>query len=286
MGHAQEYQIDDLLFPDAAGLMTGMEPTGESNVHGSFVHGIASTATEEQIESVYAFLRAQLPVESPYLTEEGGYSEGALRGKTLFEEVGCAVCHPAPLYTDMQMRKSPYLGADGSWENRAFVTPTLVEIWRSAPYTYAGCETDVTNVVKRFANRELTEAEAKDLAEFVLSIGTVEEYYGIEQTFGSKDGESIQSKLTAGLTLESFTLRKQLLTDRRATVKAKLVDAAGKVLEEKSFDAGKMSYDAVKSFEWGLKVPSDFQKGGYLLFEIVDENGNALATPLKFRCNG
>lgn len=162
----------------------------------------------------------------------------------------------------MQMRKSPYLGADGSWENRAFVTPTLVEIWRSAPYTYAGCETDVTNVVKRFANRELTEAEAKDLAEFVLSIGTVEEYYGIEQTFGSKDGESIQSKLTAGLTLESFTLRKQLLTDRRATVKAKLVDAAGKVLEEKSFDAGKMSYDAVKSFEWGLKVPSDFQKGG------------------------
>lgn len=267
-------------------LMTGMEPTGESNVHGSFVYGIASTATEEQIESVYAFLRAQLPVESPYLTEEGSYSEAALRGKALFEEVGCAVCHPAPLYTDMQMRKSPYLGADGSWENRAFVTPTLVEIWRSAPYTYAGCETDVTNVVKRFANRELTEAEAKDLAEFVLSIGTVEEYYGIEQTFGSKDGESIQSKLTAGLTLESFTLRKQLLTDRRATVKAKLVDAAGKVLEEKSFDAGKMSYDAVKSFEWGLKVPSDFQKGGYLLFEIVDENGNALATPLKFRCNG
>ena len=51
----------------------------------------------------------------------------------LFEEVGCAVCHPVPLYTDMQMRKSPYLGADGSWENRAFVTPTLVEIWRSAP---------------------------------------------------------------------------------------------------------------------------------------------------------
>ena len=265
-------------------LMTGMEPTGESNVHGSFVYGIASTATEEQIESVYAFLRAQLPVESPYLTEEGGYSEGALRGKTLFEEVGCAVCHPAPLYTDMQMRKSPYLGADGSWENRAFVTPTLVEIWRSAPYTYAGCETDVTNVVKRFANRELTDAEAKDLAEFVLSIGTVEEYYGIEQTFGSKDGESIQSKLTAGLTLKSFTLRKQLPTDRQATVKAKLVDAAGKVLEEKSFDAGKMSYDAVKSFEWGLKVPSDFQKGGYLLFEIVDSRGNWLATPLKLSC--
>ena len=124
--------------------------------------------------------------------------------------MGCAVCHPAPLYTDMQMRKSPYLGQTGSWENRAFVTPTLVEIWRSAPYTYAGCETDMTNVVKRFANRELTDAEAKDLAEFVLSIGTVEEYYGIEQTFGSKDGESIQSKLTAGLTLESFTLRKQL----------------------------------------------------------------------------
>ena len=63
-----------------------------------------------------------------------------------------------------------------------------------------------------------------------------------------------------------------------------MVDAAGKVLEEKSFDGGKMSYDAVKSFGWGLKVPSDFQKGGYLLFEIVDENGNALATPLKLSC--
>ena len=163
---------------------------------------------------------------------------------------------------------------------------TLVEVWRSAPYTYAGCETDMTNVVKKFANRELTEAEARDLAEFVLSIGTVEEYYGIEQTFGSKDGESIQSALIPGMTLEKFTLRKQLLTDLQVTVKAKLVDETGKILEEKSFSSGRMSYNAVKSFDWGLKVPSDFPKGGYLLFEIVDESGNSLATPLKFRCNG
>ena len=61
-------------------------------------------------------------------------------------------------------------------------------------------------------------------------------------------------------------------------------DEHAEILEEKSFDAGKMSYDAVKSFEWGLKVPSDFQKGGYLLFEIVDSRGNWLATPLKLSC--
>ena len=59
--------------------------------------------------------------------------------------VGCARCHPAPLYTDL---KAHDVGTRGPREyDERFDTPTLVEVWRTAPYTHNGRYTTVKDLI-------------------------------------------------------------------------------------------------------------------------------------------
>ncbi len=64
-------------------------------------------------------------------------AEAARRGRVLFEgKAGCAVCHPAPLFTDRKMHNVGILTPlepDGRYD-----TPSLVECYRTAPYFHDG----------------------------------------------------------------------------------------------------------------------------------------------------
>jgi cytochrome c peroxidase len=60
---------------------------------------------------------------------------------------------------------------------KEFDTPTLIEVWRTAPYLYDGRAATMMDVLKTFNkdNRhgwtsDLTEEELRDLAEYVLSL--------------------------------------------------------------------------------------------------------------------
>ena len=266
-------------------LMTGLMENAEANVMGTVREAFRSQLAEEKVEAMNAYLRSLQPVDSPRLKRNGTYTEAAKRGKDLFEEVGCASCHPAPLYTDMKLRKSPYLGQDGSPEQRAFVTPTLVEIWRSAPYTYSGSVTDISEIIKKFSSRELNESELSDLAEFVLSIGAVNEPYGVEEVFFTNaDGEKTFSRLEKGAQITGFTVRKQSPEGAGApepTVTAKLLDASGGVIDEKTFTPGKLAYKESALCEWTLAIPDDIKDGACLYITISDKEGNALCSDYK-----
>ena len=265
-------------------MITGARESAELAVRKGMLFIQFNVLDEVRLCAIDEYLKSIIPAESPYLKEDGSYSEAALRGKELFEEVGCATCHPAPLYTDLQFHKSPYLGKDGTWENREFVTPTLVEMWRTAPYTFSGMVTDMTELVKAFANRKLSDTEAADLAEFVLSIGTVDEKYGVEQVLASKDGTTYYSKIVPGSTIDVVTLRKQIPSASKvadAVVTVKLCDKSGKVVGEKTFTPGKMAYNTATKLECGIKVPADFAAGGYLEITVADSSGNALASTYK-----
>ena len=61
-------------------------------------------------------------------------------------------------------------------KDRRFDTPTLVEVWRTSPYLYDGRAATIEEVLttynpgdKHGVTSDLTEAEIKDLAEFILS---------------------------------------------------------------------------------------------------------------------
>jgi len=128
---------------------------------------------EEDAAAIDEYLKSLTPVPSPKLVD-GKPSPAAERGAQIFEQAGCAECHPAPLYTDL---KQYDVGtAKGLDQEKPFDTPTLVEIWRTAPYLYDGRAATVKDVIttcnpdnKHGETSNLTAEQIDDLAEYVLS---------------------------------------------------------------------------------------------------------------------
>ncbi len=90
-----------------------------------------------ELRAVEAYLSSLVPEPSPRLIG-GRLSEKARRGQAIFDSprAGCSRCHPAPLYTDLKMHD---VGTQAeSDEAGPFDTPTLIELWRTAPYLHHG----------------------------------------------------------------------------------------------------------------------------------------------------
>lgn len=130
---------------------------------------------DEEASAIDEYLKALTPVDSPRLVK-GALSESAARGATVFEEAGCARCHPSPLYTNM---KQYDVGTGrGREENARYDTPTLVELWRTAPYLHDGRATTLRDMLvspdpdDRHSTMvsDLSEEGLSDLIEFVLSL--------------------------------------------------------------------------------------------------------------------
>ena len=157
-------------------MASGVRPTAEVAVR----HGIRHTLFTEQPEDVAVaideYLKSLRPVFSPHLVD-GQLSRAARRGKELFESerIGCSRCHPAPRYTDLRMHD---VGTTGSYDHRnRFDTPTLIEVWRTAPYLHDGRYTTLRELVMQGRHGlsngpqgRLSERQADDLIEFVLSL--------------------------------------------------------------------------------------------------------------------
>lgn len=132
-------------------------------------------STDEENGYLMRFLESMKPIESPYLTEKN--RESIERGKQIFfaEKTACAKCHPAPLYTNLQMYD---VGTRGSADRHSdFDTPTLIELWKSGPYLHDGSATNIEEVLT-LMNKEdlhgvtshLNEEEIKDLTLFLKSL--------------------------------------------------------------------------------------------------------------------
>ena len=99
----------------------------------------------------------------------------ALRGKALFASLACARCHPAPLYTDLK-QYDVGTGA-GQDAGKKFDTPTLLELWRTAPYLHDGSAATIREVLTLHNPRDehgktsrLTAPQLADLSEYLLSL--------------------------------------------------------------------------------------------------------------------
>ena len=156
-------------------MISGVRATAEVAVRAGLHHILFAEETEEHAKWIDAYLKSLTPVPSPRLVE-GALSESAERGKALFHapDVGCAVCHPAPLYTDGEMHN---VGTRGEQDYRGtFDTPTLIETWRTAPYLHDGRYATMEELFREGkhggAKRidRLSDQDLSDLVEFVLSL--------------------------------------------------------------------------------------------------------------------
>lgn len=153
--------------------VTGIRDGAETSVRAGIRHIHFAVRPDEDAVAIDEYLKSLEPVPSPYLVK-GRLSAEAKRGKKVFAKAMCASCHSGELFTDMQLHD---LGtAEGPDEGRSFDTPTLIEIWRTAPYLYDGRAATMKEVLTTHNKDDrhgetsgLTEKELEDLEAYILS---------------------------------------------------------------------------------------------------------------------
>jgi cytochrome c peroxidase len=100
-------------------------------------------------------------------------------GKLLFEspETGCAVCHPAHLYTDLQVHDVGTADSPGERFGPLIDTPTLRFLYDSPPYLHDGSASTLYEVLtgknpndEHGVTSHLSEVELQDMISYLLSL--------------------------------------------------------------------------------------------------------------------
>ena len=155
-----------LVTPPA--MISGIRPTSYVAVRTGYKYIQFIDLPEEKATCVDEYLMSLKPVPSPYLVN-GELSEKAKRGRKVFEKFQCDKCHSGPYYTDLKMYR---IGEDIEFEN-GWDTPTLREVWRTAPYLFDGRAAtmeEVFTVYKHGIEKKISKKEAEELAEYVNSL--------------------------------------------------------------------------------------------------------------------
>lgn len=155
-------------------MALGVRTSAQVAVRAGITHILFAVRPEEEAAAIDAYLEAMAPVPSPRLMA-GELNPAARAGRELFEDpgIGCAKCHPGPLYTDLKQHEEPVAGGG----RMTLDTPTLIESWRTAPYGYNGHYQSVREMLEAGRHGlpkgdagKLTPEQLAALAEFVESL--------------------------------------------------------------------------------------------------------------------
>jgi len=129
-------------------MSTGVRADLETAVARGFQFIQFRQHTPEEQHAVVEFLKWVRHRPSPFhRLPDGSLDPAAQRGKKLFDDarVGCAECHPAPLFTNKQLHDVGTRGPDDRRD--AFDTPSLRELYRTGPYLHDGRAATLRDVV-------------------------------------------------------------------------------------------------------------------------------------------
>jgi YVTN family beta-propeller protein len=176
VGNAKNSKSMVLAHVTPPAMSKGVRETAEQAVRSGISHILFAQRPEEEAAAIDEYLKSLKPLPSPHLVD-GQLSAAAARGRLLFQSprINCQRCHPPPLYTDLKthsVSKPQSRAVDNQFD-----TPTLVEVWRTAPYLHDGRYRTIRDVLvegKHGLGRgqldELSEQDIGDLVEFVLSL--------------------------------------------------------------------------------------------------------------------
>jgi len=125
-------------------MITGIRESAELAVRKGILHTLGTIQPEALACDIDEYLKNLTPVVSPYLSEYKKKDKKE-RGKKLFDECGCTQCHTGKYSTD-QTKYNVGTGTDDD-KDTFFDTPTLQEVWRTAPYLYDGKASTIYEVL-------------------------------------------------------------------------------------------------------------------------------------------
>jgi cytochrome c peroxidase len=158
-------------------MALGVREDAPFAVRAGIRHSLFAVRPEEEAAAIDEYLQSLAPIPSPFLVR-GELSAKAQRGKTLFFDpaISCAACHPPPLFTSLQSYDVGTIGPLDKATDR-FDTPTLVEIWRTAPYVHDGRAATLREVLTTCNSSDehgktspLSADQIDDLVEYLLSL--------------------------------------------------------------------------------------------------------------------
>ena len=128
-------------------MSMGVRDTAETAVRAGLRSILFTVQPEEVPRAIDAYLKSLTPIPSPIVVSNA-FASRIKAGEKIFNstKAGCSACHPRGLFTDLQHY-------DVSTNNQtdkpgeAFDTPTLVEIWRTAPYLHDGSAATLREVL-------------------------------------------------------------------------------------------------------------------------------------------
>lgn len=155
-------------------MSLGVRANSQAGVRAGIRHILMTVQPESSAQAIDAYLESLAPVPSPHRIK-GELSPEARRGQRLFNQAGCLNCHPLGLYTDLHAHPvGTGLDVDA---DEPFDTPTLVELWRTAPYLHDGRAETVVDIFRHHNPNDqhgqtsrLSEADLEDLASYLLSL--------------------------------------------------------------------------------------------------------------------
>ncbi|MGL5681601.1 MAG: hypothetical protein ACRDDZ_00935 [Marinifilaceae bacterium] len=149
-------------------MISGIRASANIANRAGFKHIQFHEISEEDALKIDAYVMSLKPVASPYLVN-GELSEKAKKGRKVFQEHKCDACHSGPHFTNLQSYR---IGENVEFE-KGWDTPTLIEVWRTAPYLFDGRAAtlqDVFEVYKHGIQKKISKADVEALVEYVNSL--------------------------------------------------------------------------------------------------------------------
>lgn len=184
--HPQHWSADRDETQDFEHTIRGLLMQGRGLINGPVAESLGppNKGRSRDLDALAAYTNSHTVPFSPHA--KNGLSDAAKRGKEIFfsKETACATCHSGPFFTDSNPATKPTLhdvntGRSDPSEKMPlkYDTPTLLGIYRSAPYLHDGSAKTLKDVLttnnagdKHGQTSHLKPQQIDDLIEFLKAL--------------------------------------------------------------------------------------------------------------------
>lgn len=184
--HPLHWSADRDEVQDFEHTIRGPLMQGRGLIAGTFhdALGTPNKGLSKALDAVAAYSNSHRFRMSPH--SKDGLSPSAKRGRSLFfsSETKCATCHSGPFYTDSNPKNGSKRHDVGTGQDDpdelmgpAYDTPTLLGVYRSAPYLHHGRAATLTDLLTtqnkgdlHGKTSQLNESQIADLVEFLKAL--------------------------------------------------------------------------------------------------------------------